>query len=80
MNTKATDLFKDQLIGEEIYFGKPEDRPIPQVGDECWVRQGDGELHEHIVTHVTKKQFCTERKDGQLACLGIPHKRFRKKG
>lgn len=79
MSTKATDLFRDQLIGEEIYFGKPEDRDRPEVGDECYVREDDGALYEHVVTSVTKKQFCTVSKDGERICIGIPHKRFRKK-
>lgn len=75
--TKANDLFKDQLIGEEIYFGKPEDRPEPKVGDRCWVMV-DFKLFEHEVIRVTPKRFDTKSiDDPDRISIGIDKKRFR---
>jgi len=81
MKRNRQQLSLDITTGEDVYFGKPENRRLPEVGDECWVLV-DGELCKSIVKHKTKFYFYAEVIEGKNKGMetlppGIPNERFR---
>ena len=81
MRRSKQQLSLDITTGEDIYFGKPENRRFPEIGDECWVLV-DGELCKSVVKHKTKCYFYAEVVEGKNKGMetlppGIPNERFR---
>jgi len=71
----------DLITGEDIYFGKPENRRLPQIGDECFVLI-ENEYHKAKVIRKTKCYFFTEVIEGEHKGAitlppGIKNERFR---
>lgn len=67
--------------GEDIYFGKPENRRLPEIGDECFVLI-EGEYNKAKVFDKTKCYFYTEVTEGKNKGMislppGIKNKLFR---
>lgn len=81
MKESKNQLSLDITTGEDIYFRKPNERRLPQIGDKCYVLQ-EGEYHLSEVIKTTKCFFYAKIIEGKFKGMvsfppGIKNEKFR---